>query len=609
MENSPETQSNKWLIIFLIYADFTTSEKLPMIEKMRISINSMLGDIINTPIVNDRVRLFVVLNSIKFISRSPENKITDKTVFYEIENINPETNAIKSCKLINKRISHNDSQDLQKIERLKSILKKTKVKDDEEILLVTQDHGSAFGIFREEPHILNANSIRIGFDDNSYKYPYLNLFWEKATAKGRAQYLKKASVKNDYTTVQVGASLVKLKNDPLNFKILEFYKKRQARYVFDIEAQKIKFINAEEILSNAKLVGDIEFAELLAFFPDAKLPEDLDVEQNVAEILKNDELNKCLDSWLGEKKVGVLLMSNCWMMNLHTMYALRNSVKCLVAPQGNIDCPGYNIRDILIEINKRGNLLTPAELSKICVETIDNEFSMAKARFLSYWEPDVLKRFKIFAADLSKTVNGESSLEIQIDLLSDVIDRINSELIKQETDRDKSELIFYLKYIRSSCFDFSDTHAKMIDIITWAQALLHVDDQLERKDKQLPGGLSVKIQLLIDSVINNVNSPILASSKGAKVYDLDGDDLPYLLPIELSSSNEDDNSHHLSVIGSSPTGYSFFFPIADCSHSIDSTKLKDNVKSDELLKKLANWREFLKKIDPEIDNIFIPAST
>jgi hypothetical protein len=32
------------------------------------------------------------------------------------------------------------------------------------------------------------------------------------------------------------------------------------------------------------------------------------------------------------------------MMNMHTMYSLKETVKCLVAPQGNIDCPGYNLK-------------------------------------------------------------------------------------------------------------------------------------------------------------------------------------------------------------------------------------------------------------------------
>jgi hypothetical protein len=85
MENPVVPQDRKWLIIFLIYADFTTNEKLPMIEKMKVMMNSMLGDIITTPINNDNSRMFVIMNSIKYRLDKTGNQIEDQTLFYTIE--------------------------------------------------------------------------------------------------------------------------------------------------------------------------------------------------------------------------------------------------------------------------------------------------------------------------------------------------------------------------------------------------------------------------------------------------------------------------------------------------------------------------------------------
>jgi hypothetical protein len=80
--------------------------------------------------------------------------------------------------------------------------------------------------------------------------------------------------------------------------------------------------------------------------------------EKVREILSNDELAIVFREWLGEdEKVGVLLMMNCWMMNLHTMYSLVDTVQCLVAPQSDIGTPGYNYKAILKYLFKEKDAL------------------------------------------------------------------------------------------------------------------------------------------------------------------------------------------------------------------------------------------------------------
>src|SRR5437868_6459260 len=131
MENPTKAQDRKWLIIFLIYADFTTKKSSEDLEKLKITINNMLCDIITTPVDPDRSRIFVVMNSIKFVFNEPDNVINDKSVFYTIQrNVDGTQNCIADCKIIDNREFYKkeddaDSHVLQKTAQLKAILKKT----------------------------------------------------------------------------------------------------------------------------------------------------------------------------------------------------------------------------------------------------------------------------------------------------------------------------------------------------------------------------------------------------------------------------------------------------------------------------------------------------
>ena len=56
-----------------------------MVDHMKIMVNSMLGDIITTPLDPSSTRLFVVFNSIKYAGLNPNNAIHDTTLFYQLE--------------------------------------------------------------------------------------------------------------------------------------------------------------------------------------------------------------------------------------------------------------------------------------------------------------------------------------------------------------------------------------------------------------------------------------------------------------------------------------------------------------------------------------------
>ena len=595
METPSNGQGNKWLIIFLIYADFTasetlpTGEKLPMIERMKITLNSMLGDIITTPIDNNRSRIIVVFNSIRYPTNTT-NEINNKTIFYSIEGgtdgaqnfINEKKTYIVDNKDYYTPNGHGGYV-LQKTDQLAAIFEKTDIQDDEEVLLITWDHGSAFGIFREEAPAVDFNSVRMQANLNLWQYPFLNLFWD-AVSKNDETLSKNDLSNGSYTYIQVGPKLVKVVNDESNLGILKFHLEHESKYYYDREREEITMFtlggaandrfNDHDKSSTVSLTGIVR--------------NTLKARHGATEILKNKELDAALKKWLCKKnkKVGVLVMINCWMMNLHTMFALKDSVQCLVAPQGNIDCPGYNIKDILAYINppepKNSDPIKPQQLAKVCVETIDNAYSKAKAMFLDRTDPDVIERFKIFAVDLSRKTGNKSNLMIQIGYLRQLVHLFVKELRKRSSK--KNELKYFLKYIRSVCFDFSIHQVMMFDIFNWVQSINEASGQYTGTESRLTGVFTTPIAKFMQSITDRDKTIVLASSSGKKIYDIDN------------------TSTISSVIALPPTGYSLFFPIIDCS---DSENLKDNVQSDQLLEDFPDWKIFLGFIDPEISKIFI----
>ena len=585
MKNSTENQSSKWLVIFLIYADFTTNEQLAMIDRMKIMVNSMLSDLITTPIDNNLIRIFVAMNSIKYVLSDSVNQTDDITAFFTIKNRKTGVqNYISNCELIDNSGHYkevNGAQVLQKAEQLAAVLKKTAVQPDEQIFLITWDHGSAFGIFRQEDQILNPNVVRTEIDENLSQYPFIKLFWDKMREKDKNGILKNKPAENAYTTIQLGHDLLKIKNSPENQDKLKHFLKKKCPFVYDEKAGRIRFPDTGSAVQQ-QTAGD-QAAAILS--------NEIPVEPKAAVILTNSDLNACLENWLGNRKVDVLMMSNCWMMNLHTMYALRNTVKCLVAPQGSIDLPGYNLKDILLIIcGYSPTGLKAEDLAINCVETIDNTYSQAKAVMLDRDEPGILNLFKIFAVDLSKTTNGKSTLETHIELLGGVIDLLVKQLSLPHAGQ--VEMKYFLKYVRSVCFDFTEGIVMMVDVINWLRSINFANEQFNGLLQKLPRVVINSITALENSVKND--ALVLSSSHGKKIYSPQKADADF------------------AVIALPPTGYSFFFPIEDCNTGMSASayaNVRSNVLSDELLRKLNGWRTLLNFIDPQIDNVFVNAAT
>ncbi|MGY3211530.1 hypothetical protein [Mucilaginibacter sp. HD30] len=568
MAGAPDTQSKRWLIIFLIYADFTTPDNVKKIEKMKVGLNSLFGEIITTPIDSKQSRMFVALNSVRYFPETTNNHINDLTWLLSIENSGSQNKICDWTPIDNSTYLGGSAQGnhpLQQSERILRILKKTNVAEDEEVMLMTWDHGSSFGIFRQQEQTLKITDARDQFYANLPQFPFLKYFLDEVQLHDWAE--KRAS-DHAFISLYIDGDLAGAPKSAENTAMLDFHLKNKTPFYYNKQTGKLSFQRQKN-----------------TEYPEGTM-DGIDATPLVPEILKNQELDAALKAWIPNKRVGVLLMYNCWMMNLHTMYAFKDSVHCLVAPQGDIDLPGFSVKDILTYINpqdKPGKYSVDAvSLAKVCAETIDSAYSNAKAVILDPAEPDVINLFKIFAVDLTRRIGKKPILEIQLNRWDKLVQQLINEILNPTMP--SNELKYFLKYIRSVCFDFSHGVTKSVDLVNWVRGIRSADAWFSGTKRMLVNPIITPIQDLLKVTKVNKNPLIIARSSGSRIY--------------LSGNDSGDQA----TIPYEPTGYSIFFPLQDCS---DDAKLKDNVTSDPLLNHYKNWQKLLTLLDPAIVNVFL----
>ncbi len=106
--------------------------------------------------------------------------IETKSIFYQVSTspVGSPENSFERYTIIGDQITAASQLDptnpLQVSEKLAGILKKEiKIEQNENILFITWDHGSAFGIFRDDPPLLPRVRKSI-YDQNDLKrFPYL----------------------------------------------------------------------------------------------------------------------------------------------------------------------------------------------------------------------------------------------------------------------------------------------------------------------------------------------------------------------------------------------------------------------------------------------------
>jgi hypothetical protein len=586
-----------WVIVFLIYADFrksadTSVDLLAMTEQMKAELNSLFKDILTVPLNDNRIQMYVIINSIDY--KDSNENLAATTVLYKIGNPhNRKCNEIVCCDVISRRDGDfdrpNPDSPVQDPVFLKSIISRIKVREDEEVLFCTHDHGSAFGIFREINPDSLTGEIRRPIQYELEKYPYLAVFWNRALEEDSdfRELVDRASELPSPKLVQIGHSLFRI-NSVLN-NLAE-----SARLVFTTQTSlPVHIRNGNLSAQNLQLIfnGDSNFFEIWDFdlYEEKLEKKELHGHRNIAaslsnedvtEILHNEELVLVFDHWLKGREVSVLLMMNCWMMNLHTMYSFRNTVKYLVAPQGDIGTPGYNYKDILQYLfTNKGVFNTAEQLALTCIATSENRRMRRRSVRLRADKTDMIDRWKIFAVNLQKKNIHGSIREEHFRSLNEIIYRL-----LPENQTKPQEAIRLYQFVRLVSHDFSkngviDTGSCLIiDIINWLHSLYHLRvGNGQHQPFPIDDETIAKIGQFVSQVYERSDNHhlVVSESRANRVYD-----------------------ERLSVIKLPPTGYSLFFP---CFPS-ENGNLIDNVKKDSLLNdKCFHWRAFIKAIyDPEI---------
>ena len=131
------------------------------------------------------------------------------------------------------------------------------------------------------------------------------------------------------------------------------------------------------------------------------------------DLLTNEALAEMLLYATHNAGIQVLMMMNCWMHNLHSLYALNNACQYLVAPETIIDAPGYHFHEILRSAN--GGALP----EQLCVKAVATIQTLSPAQLAiadlgpSYWA--------VFATPMVKATAHICSLQALLTLFIEVL--------------------------------------------------------------------------------------------------------------------------------------------------------------------------------------------
>lgn len=554
-----------------------------MDTSMKGELNALLEDVMTCP-MNDRADLYVVMDSIRYVTPQGADYLVDERVlvysikaspgyplnqFGRVSVIEHQTVSPKPPVLL--------GHALQRVDKLTAVLKGYVPVNDAEVLMITWDHGSGFGIFRQTDPDGEAPELRSELPDELEGYPYLKLFYDKA-------------MEDDCFAALMNLKSKERKGMDLQDGHRLYHVPDQGERAFDF----IKFLREKDNIKHFRIDHSDKETDWLVAKPghdwQGQGDQKLKLGKGTApEILKNGELAQVISKWLGcrkNKKVGVLLMMNCWMMNLHTMYSLRDTVKYLVAPEGGIDSPGYHYAGILESIYRHSPLpIGPEELAGRCIDFSHDDELVRRAAILNPEFKNTVDFRAIFAMRLD--FDGEPSpFDKLIKNLTGITNDLRGLLDPAVNPKTNAFVSRLMKYVRALSFEFTGNLAFLVDIPNFLQALNAATDHVD------------------NDLLNSSLGGDLANTK-TDAQALTGKPAPYIGPLWYTIFSPPPtvvaSLDFWKLTGTNPTGSALFFPIPLFGSSCDTINLLDNVASDELLNgPLNNWKTVISQLFADI---------
>ncbi|MGB8191699.1 MAG: clostripain-related cysteine peptidase [Chitinophagaceae bacterium] len=425
----------EWVVIFLIYADLfeSDSDEIDINGERKVirELQALYKDLINTPIHND-ASIYSVINTIHF----KENKKNDKTFIHKVKKRKElDLNYLQEIASI--ELDHT----LQKADSLSAILSFiNKVEPAKKIFLVTWDHGSVFGI--------NKQIERQGFSEINFEISLDQILKgdEGDPARKRSNLFKFGNniFRVNDTELEHFTSVVNNLNYDMLIKVenLQFSLKKEVGIISsesaptdnkNIEPDKIPLLHPVETAFLLKRQAIIE-----AFHdPTPSFKIDLNLQ---SEILTNEELADAIKKGITKGKVDVLLMMNCNMMNIHTMNSLVGLVDFLVAPESDIDEPGYNYCAILSKLKKETDA---RQLALSCVDTFNASPTCGQISCKEHRDEHMHKNnaINLFAVELQKD---------KVDALTESINSFGASMIEKIKGDDRSSITEFRNSVRNT---------------------------------------------------------------------------------------------------------------------------------------------------------------
>lgn len=550
---------NKWTIIFLIYADLRDMNKKEN-PGLKAELDSMIKDIKETNLPGD-VKILIIQN----ILETGTGQLEDTTILYSVDG-EKETvlerketpNAVQKKEHLGAffyNIHNNEYDTIKKI--------KTKA---EQYILITWDHGSAFGIFKhfslrtEIAKITEKVKYLVPYPENNDKSLLLTgkITGNYSVYKDKDNSYRLYERKSDKNTVQLidnsGIPQFQLNTaDPDQKSLLQAIENADySRFRDQINTinKKIdthtfpgRYFNLFK--NNSRRISSLPISLNASMLANDKM----------IDILTNEELRDALNFGFGNKKLDVLLMMNCTMMNLHTMYALRNQISFLVAPAGEISNPGYNYRSVLDKIcDTKTYKLSGEELSKNCVATS------------GYTNSD---QRRYYAADIDNWEILSFKLD-GIEAFQNTLMKYTQNLEEAASSKGK----FLLRQIRNKCRRFDSAGSSLYFMVDVEHFLAEINFSYHSHYPEAD-----ELKSLYNHINTFVKNNLIGEFHGATVY---------------SKVPE-------GYIKRKATGLSLYFPDRKPTEEVDRIFINSHSDSQsEILSATPNWLLFLQRLYPEV---------
>ncbi len=588
----------KWVIIFLIYADFVESVgnnepgfNLAYAEEL----DRFLLTLLKTSFSPDKIDLYVVYGSLNFeeLEEGSSQKIIVSSSYLFKLLPGKKINRVKFLKPLGKEIVNENTASglgtfkLQRSETLTKILNDIKNRytkpENISVMLTTWDHGAAFGVFGSVKPITFLSSLPL---PGSSTLPTIAKFIEKIPADVITQLKKskKSGHKNRFL----------YKNKVYSSAYSDFIKKNIDTISGNIEKGLLK----TEIVNNSftikcsydlkllednpynftNLWGNTPMPGLFSNFEETGSATALEITselEGLLEILTTEELSLAIQNSFG--KVDILVMMNCWMMNLHCLYSMRGCVDFLVAPQGGISEPGYDFIKIIAEINKSN--LTTEGIANLCVD-ISCDFSAPGRN-----DKEKIKEIRNWALMVAKISGNQPLIEKDI---PDLINNIADIMLQNGIGTDLKKQL-YLQYMSKLCYIFSNDNGIrffQLDLLNWLKLI-------ERHNTPVAGGRNILRNFFL-SHSRKLNELITNIFIGEKSH-LDG---------SYDFRIKNDTFSFLGIALFPPSGTSIYLPFIvndqELAHKLYISNTSEMEKDLKLSNRIGKWTLFLKDLSVSI---------